>query len=702
MHEITTTMPSVAILWALRGLVHLKTIDQFVGTDGFSNHDLATQLGVDDFSPEIGSRDYDRSKIKQILRDKLAIAEKQLAHHQIPEALANNMARLREITGMTDLECRILEFAIMSDCCRPMDNFTGIASNITASDVPKHLAAYLAVPSKDVYRALSRKSALAKSGLLGIDNHDSGFLPDLRDYLKLPGYNFSEQMLSDECDFNSLFSDMVIYSKPSDLKMDDFSHIEDKARLLRLYLKAAIQSKKTGVNVLLYGKPGVGKTQFAKVVAQEMGVPLLEIGSENQDGYPYSGAQRFQAYSAAQAFFCRNDAIILFDEVEDVFSGNNVLSQLLNGNGQNGIKPGLHKAWVNSTLEENKIPTFWISNSVEGTLDPAYIRRFDLVIEVPIPTSVQRHEMVQKICGDAVSAQTIARLSASEELAPAVISRAIDVIKSIESEIDIEQASSFAEQMIDSTLCAQSYKRLGKVDAHKDLYEPAFVNTSFDLSKLADGVQASRKGRLLLMGPPGSGKTGYAHWLAQKIGSTILVKKGSDLMSPYVGQSEMNIAAAFAEAKALNAILLIDEVDSFLNKRTQANHNWEVALVNQVLVELSDFKGLFVATTNLDASGLDPAALRRFDLKIQFGYLRYEQSVQMMQKYMSLLGIKHETSEDYPALKYLHHLTPGDFAVVANQGMLVPIQSVEDFIASLEREHAAKGMTNKSIGFMRQ
>lgn len=699
----STTMPSVTILWALRGLVQLKTMDQFIGSDGFTNEDLATQLGLEEYIPAKELQEFDRSKIKQILRDKLTVAEKQVSHHQIPQALACNMKRLQEITGMTELECRILEFAIMADCCRAMDGFTGIASNISASDVPKHLAAYLAVPSKEVYRALSRKNALAKSGLLGIDNRDSNFMPDLRDYLKLPGYNFSEQMLSDECDFNSLFSDMVIYSKPSDLTLKDFAHIGDKSRLLCLYLKTAVQTQKKGVNVLIYGKPGVGKTQFAKVIAQEIGVPLLEIGSENQDGYPYTGAQRFQAYSAAQAFFCRNDAIILFDEVEDVFSGNNLLSQLLNGNGQNGdIKPGLHKAWINSTLEENLIPTFWISNSVEGTLDPAYVRRFDVVIEVPIPTSAQRHEMVQKICGDTLSAQTITRLSASEELAPAVISRTIDVIKSIESEIDIEQASSFAEQLIDATLCAQSYKRLGKADVHKELYDPVLVNTSLDLSKLADGIQAAGKGRLLLMGPPGSGKTGYAHWLAQKIGSPILVKKGSDLMSPYVGQSEMNIAAAFAEAKALNAILLIDEVDSFLNKRNQANHNWEVALVNQVLVELSDFKGLFIATTNLDESGLDPAALRRFDLKIQFGYLRYEQSVQLMKNYTNLLGIKQGASHDYLPLKNLHHLTPGDFAVVANQGTLIPIESVGAFIASLECEHTAKGITNKSIGFLPQ
>ena len=106
--------------------------------------------------------------------------------------------------------------------------------------------------------------------------------------------------------------------------------------------------------------------------------------------------------------------------------------------------------------------------------------------------------------------------------------------------------------------------------------------------------------------------------MANEIKAPILVKKGSDLLGPYVGQSEKNIADAFAEAKSSKAVLLIDEVDSFLSKRTNANQSWEVALVNQVLVELSDFTGIFIATTNLEASELDPAALRRFDLKVKF------------------------------------------------------------------------------------
>ena len=65
---------------------------------------------------------------------------------------------------------------------------------------------------------------------------------------------------------------------------------------------------------------------------------------------------------------------------------------------------------------------------------------------------------------------------------------------------------------------------------------------------------------------PGTGKTAWAHYLGRVLGKRVIVKRCSDLLDCFVGMTEKKIAAAFEEAKTENAILVMDEADSFLQK----------------------------------------------------------------------------------------------------------------------------------------
>ena len=78
---------------------------------------------------------------------------------------------------------------------------------------------------------------------------------------------------------------------------------------------------RTGVNIFVHGKPGTGKTELAKALAQWLGCELFEIASEDDRGDPADGDRRLRAFRAAQSFFARRRALLLFDEVEDVFRG---------------------------------------------------------------------------------------------------------------------------------------------------------------------------------------------------------------------------------------------------------------------------------------------------------------------------------------------------------------------------------------------
>jgi hypothetical protein len=91
----------------------------------------------------------------------------------------------------------------------------------------------------------------------------------------------------------------------------------------------------------------------ARALAQELGCELFEVASEDSDGDPVQGESRLRAFRAAQCFFSRRRAIILFDEVEDVFN---------DGDGSFGGQSTAQKrkAWMNRTLEENAVPTLWL------------------------------------------------------------------------------------------------------------------------------------------------------------------------------------------------------------------------------------------------------------------------------------------------------------------------------------------------------
>ena len=102
--------------------------------------------------------------------------------------------------------------------------------------------------------------------------------------------------------------------------------------------------------------------------------------------------------------------------------------------------------------------------------------------------------------------------------------------------------------------------KLAPVDT---VYDTTFVHTDVDLAALARGMNTHGSARLCLYGPPGTGKTAYAQWLAKYLKKPLIQKKSSDILSMWVGRTEANIAKAFEQAKRENAILLIDEADSF-------------------------------------------------------------------------------------------------------------------------------------------
>lgn len=679
----------VILLWLFRILVPLGGHREFARSHGFNNDTLAEVLGLGHWvDPE--PNDFDLKAVQSELRLLHREAEKQWIKASLPDCLRNNVGQLSDLVGLGTTDCRILEFAVLLHNERLLDDTADWLGQLSSVKVFHALSAILNLPEPEIRASLSAQGILARSGLVSVDRSGTS---TLRGKLNLLSNGFADLMASSEADPISLLRGTVSAAAPGHLSLADYKHIKSSLDILRPYLRHASATVRRGVNIFLHGAPGTGKSQLARALADELGSELFEVASEDDDGDPVNGERRLRAFRAAQSFFAQRQALIVFDEVEDVFNdGDSFLGRKSTAQ--------VRKAWINRMLEENPVPTLWLSNSIRD-LDPAFIRRFDMVFELPVPPKKQRERILREACGDLLDNSSISRIAEADSLAPAVVSKAGSVIRSIRDKLDQTGAAAAFERLISNTLEAQGHRPLAQHDPNRlpEIYDPGFIHADADLASVAAGLASARTGRLCLYGPPGTGKTAYGRWLAEQLGIPLLVKRASDLMSMWVGENEKNIARAFRQAEQDGALLLIDEVDSFLQDRRGAQRGWEVSLVNEMLTQMESFAGVFIASTNL-MEGLDQAALRRFDLKVKFDFLRPEQAWEMLRRHCASLNLAAPAPDLRASIMRLTKLTPGDFAAVLRQHRFRPIEAPAMLVSALAAECAVKDGQNTSIGFI--
>ncbi|MEP6557488.1 MAG: AAA family ATPase [Burkholderiales bacterium] len=570
------------------------------------------------------------------------------------------------------------------------------------------------VPANEVGDALRAGSRLERIGLVEnlISEHS---ITDLADLMKVSD-KLPPVLMREYRDSNEL---MAVFTRPAGvtaLTRADFSFIEDDVQVLTALLKAAVQSKARGVNVLMYGPPGTGKTELAKVIAQTAGLQLFEVEYADRDGNSLSGRDRYRSLQIAQVFLQGAPrAALLFDEVEDVFppismDAHSLLArqeqQAFSGSGAAGASVN-GKAWVNQILENNAVPTLWVTNRIEQ-IDPAFRRRFAYHLELNSPPPGAREQLVRRALGSvAISDAFVARLSERKGLTPAQIQTAVRFagLAGIETAVGEPGAAGTVEALIERQL-KNADAALGN-KAGNAAFRPQVttwdmqmlnVDSRFELPRIVQALKTRGHGTLCCYGAPGTGKTALAEHIARTLAKPLIVKQASDLMSKYVGDTEQNMAAMFRQAEAESAVLLLDEADSFLQDRRNAQRSYEVTEVNEMLQGMERFRGVFVCTTNL-FDRIDQAALRRFTFKIRFKPLTGEQRERMFVTEALAGEADRMTSDVRSRLARLDQLCPGDFAAVKRQiDILGEAFGEDDFLAQLEAEHRIKPEVREARG----
>ena len=658
----------LAMLWMLRAIFRAGGEREFLRC----RHDNVLEfLGV--HSSEPTKQDI------EVLKKRLDVLEKTKISCELKD-LEHNLNLLQENLGLTDTEKDILRFVaivfnyeIISDAC-------DLIGDLNNRQAVKALSQILNLDVLDVQNAFRKDGIFAKTSLIKIDSYYSR---NLRSKIDVINNEFTGALFIKCESIDEIFASAIKPCDKTNLTLKNYTHVKEDTQILVSFLKSAIRKKQKGVNILLYGSAGTGKTELSKVIASELNLKLYEVAYADESRYA-NELERIRSYCLAQNVLQAGSNLLMYDEAEDVF------------NTRNDEKRQYGKAFINRSLETNEVPTIWITNNIYS-MDEAVVRRFNLAIELGVPNENMRAKIIKEYSANLIDNKLIKKLAKNEHVAPAVVSNASLVVLNLNTG---DRNKAF-ERVISNTLKAQGYGEIEKDKSSDDLpssYDPNFVNSNCDLNELMKGIKESKSARVCLYGVPGTGKSAYAKFIAKSLRKPIIIKKGSDLLSMWVGGTEQNIAEAFKEAKDKKAVLVFDEVDSFLQDRSMAARSWEITQVNEMLVQMESFDGIFIATTNL-IDNLDKASLRRFDLKLEFGYLLPNQALNLFKKECALLKVKFDENAA-KKISNLGLLAPGDFASVRRQARFRPIKNGDDFYERLEQEVALKNEEKSSrIGF---
>ena len=422
------------------------------------------------------------------------------------------------------------------------------------------------------------------------------------------------------------------------------------------------------LHILLYGTSGTGKSTFARSLAKACGVEAWAVNSRDSD----DDSDRRTSLAASLHLASKHEgAFVVVDEAERLLD-----TDLAFG------RQTKDKAWLNDFLEKPGQRIIWISNQVEH-IDPAVRRRFAYSLHFP-PLGVQeRVELWQQVLkaeglSRRISHTSLSGLARKYPVQAAVIQKAVRQSSALYHRRQDFWAG--IERILQAHLALQnggSFKPKEKAHASRNFTlggvcmegdAGAFLERCRRVDAALNSGQPLSPGcgTMLFYGPPGTGKTELARHIAEALGRDCLIKRASDLLSPYVGMSEMQVAEAFRQAEKSGAVLVIDEADSFLYSRENAQRSWEATLVNEFLTSLERCRGFCICTTNRREQ-LDPAAMRRFSHKVEF---RYADSAQVLALYEALLAPLCE--EDLPPalrrrLAGMDCLAPGDFHAVRSQ-----------------------------------
>ena len=468
------------------------------------------------------------------------------------------------------------------------------------------------------------------------------------------------------------YLDRLLKESPSaTFALKDFSHLDIET--LHDYLREAIKQRVSGVNILIYGDAGTGKTELARTLAHTLSMSLYETRTTNtnnkqiEERYDEEGNSRLrlQYLSSMQGMLANHPtSMFVVDECESIFLDSD----------QYFAKDTLHRL-----MESNPVPCIWITNHVM-CLESSFIRRFKIVQEV----GAIEGKYIKPLAKQAFKGLRLKQPYIDNLLTTANTGQSAELVVS-----GIIQNTLKAASLLDAPLRYTS-------EMPFDVSLLNIKQGKETVKQIGAALKNHAPVRILLSGEPGTGKTAYAHYLSQLYDLELVSVRCSDILSKYIGESETNIANIFHDAQQHGNALLLDEVDSILVSRERVTEQHNIQLINELLTQIECFEQPVFVATNY-ATLLDKAVLRRFDFKLEALCLTHEQRITLFRRVLSL---KQLTQFEQQQLSTLTQLTAGDFAIVARRMRFQPDGDFRQQALALLIEENRHKQPNHPIGFV--
>ena len=399
--------------------------------------------------------------------------------------------------------------------------------------------------------------------------------------------------------------------------------------------------------VLLYGPPGCGKTLLAKVLASESDANMFSInGPEIMNKYyGETEAKLRDIFKEAKE---NSPGIIFIDEIDAIAPKREeaygdvekrVVAQLL--------------ALMDGLTDRGNVIVLGATNRPDS-VDPALRRpgRFDREMEISVPNADGRLEVMEihtrgmpiakdvnlKILSSELNGYTGADMkSLCREAAMRSIRRYLPEIDLETEKIPTKVLQSMEVKLIDfydamrevvPTAMREFYVERSKVywddvgglDYAKKILEENLIIAMINPEKFSKMGIKPPKGALLY-GPPGCGKTLLARALATESSGNMILVRGSEILSKWVGESEKAIREIFRKAKSSSpCVIIFDELDSLAKFKSGEEGGIGETVLSQLLTEMEDGSASRVVVIGISNRPdiIDGSVLRtgRLDLRI--------------------------------------------------------------------------------------